>query len=298
MSDVFKIRVVSPWFGELKLPQAHFSTAFSTEESDALLCDWAPADELLSCAKRKAWYCCEPYCQFRGLGRGSWPGQRKALRDAEFLSHNHEVPCFRVPHVTHFETLTVDHRGDRSDRAVAIVSNHGGNPWKAHADLRYRSQFITHDLVDLYGRSAWKKYRKGRFSLPSTPRNYKGEIPGDWPGGAKRDLMASYQVAVCLENMSEAYYFTEKFIEAVCAGCVPVYRAHPSVAAGVLKGAIWFDPADYGHEPALTINAALASNANEVRRVNEKWLAGEAVAATHHSAVFARIAAILQSPVA
>jgi len=68
----------------------------------------------------------------------------------------------------------------------------------------------------------------GWLSRPAAPANYRGEIPGDWPEEQKRELLAGYKVAVCRENSYEPYYFTEKFVEAVCAGCVPVYRAHPT----------------------------------------------------------------------
>ncbi len=114
---------------------------------------------------------------------------------------------------------------DRKQKAVAIVSNHGGSPLKAHPDIRYRNRLITSPLVDLYGRSGWQRYRSHWYSWPRAPKNYRGELPGDWPGAEKRRLMSEYKVCVCLENMNEPGYFTEKFVEAVQAGCIPVYRA-------------------------------------------------------------------------
>ena len=107
--------------------------------------------------------------------------------------------------------------------------------------------------------------------------------------------MAQYKVAVCLENMNEPHYFTEKFVEAVCAGCIPVYRADPSVAVGVLKGARWVDPASYGNDPERTLRAALQADATQFREANRRWLCSALLAETHHGAVFRRLAELLVS---
>ena len=133
----------------------------------------------------------------------------------------------------------------------------------------------------------------GWLSRPAAPANYRGEIPGDWPEEQKRELLAGYKVAVCLENSYEPYYFTEKFVEAVCAGCVPVYRAHPTVAEGILRGAVWVDPSNFGHDRTATLEAALAQNAKAIREHNEQWLCSPAVAETHLSVIFARIGRLL-----
>lgn len=296
MSGKLQVRVISPWFGELETAEAFFSVKIPSEEADALLCHWAPSEELSTFPRRKAWYCSEPWCQFRGLGGGSWPAIRKRLAPREFLSHNHPDSRWRVPCVTHFEPLAVNHFADRKERAVAVVSNHGGAPWRRHGGLGYRNRFVTHFLADLYGREGWKRYRAGWFSRAATPANYRGELPGDWPHSAKRELMAGYKVAVCLENMNEPYYFTEKFVEAVTAGCIPVYAAHPTIVQTVLRGAAWVDPADYGHDPDKTIKAALALDATVIRQQNQRWLSGPAIRDTHHSAIFARIGRLLNEP--
>ena len=293
MSLRCRIRLVSRWEAAYHFGAAEIATGLACDEADALLCDWAPADELFSFPRRKAWYCCEPWCQFRGLGGGTWPAIRGRLQPHEFLWHGHPDPRFRVPHVTHFEPLTMHEAGDRLPRAIAIVSNHGGHPLRRHPHVTYRNRFITHPVVDLHGRSGWQRYQPHWWSKRRAPSNYRGEIPGDWPAGEKRTLMARYKVAVCLENMNEPHYFTEKFVEAVCAGCVPVYRAHPTVAASVLRGAAWIDPADHGDDPERTLAAALAADADAFRARNAQWLRSPALAATHHEAVFRRLAAIL-----
>ena len=292
-SSKIQIRVVSPWFGELETSDAFFSVNLPVEKADALLCDWAPSDELFTFPRRKAWYCCEPECQFRGLGGGTWQGIRDRLAPNEFLCHNHPDPRYRVPHVTHFEPLEMKPNGERLNGAIAIVSNHGGSPLKRHRDITCRNDFITDSQVDLFGRSGWTRYRRRWFSLPGPPANYRGELPGDWPATGKRELMGRYKVAVCLENMNEPFYFTEKFVEAVCAGCIPVYRANPTVVEGVLKGALWIDPDEHGHDPGRTVSAALGADAEQISETNRGWLQCQSLAETHHEAVFRKLAGIL-----
>ena len=107
--------------------------------------------------------------------------------------------------------------------------------------------------------------------------------------------MARYKVAVCLENMNEPYYFTEKFVEAVCSGCIPIYRADPTVSGGVLKGARWVDPADHGNDPERTLCAALQADSFAFRDANQQWLSSAVLAETHHVAVFRRLANILSA---
>jgi hypothetical protein len=292
-SGKLRVRFLSPWQTSVETEQAIFSTDFSTEEADALLCYWSPSSELFTFPRRKVWYCCEPQCQFRGLGGGTWPKIKARLAPDEFLWHGHPDKRYRVPHVTHFEPLVMNINQDRSDKAIAIVSNYGGAPWKRHPDLSYRNRVITNPSVDLYGRDGWQRYRSRWYSRAKTPVNYKGEIPGDWPAGEKRQLMSKYKVAICLENMNEPYYFSEKFVEAVMAGCIPVYRAHPTIRNSVLRGAAWCDPTDVGSDPHEVIIEALARDLASVQQTNLAWSINQNVASTHASAVFARIGEIL-----
>jgi hypothetical protein len=294
VTNKFKVRVVSPWFGDFETNESIFSSAFKSDEADALLCEWAPSDELFTFPRRKGWYCCEPICQFRELGGGNWPRFRDQLDAHEFLNHNHPNPTYRVPHVTHFQRLEVNSNLERIDRAIAIVSNHGGSPWRSHPHIRYRNCFITHPKVDLFGRSGWNHYRSKWYSKRCAPGNYRGEIPGDWPADGKRDLMARYKVAICLENMNEPYYFTEKFVEAVCAGCIPVYRAHPTIRDAILKGARWIDPTEYHDDPDLTLSAALKADADIFSESNREWLQNGNLASTSHTSVYARLETILR----
>jgi hypothetical protein len=296
MSTKLQIRVISTTFGGFETADAVFSTHIAADLADGLLCDWAPSEELFTFKRRKAWYNCEPEANFSRLDCGLWVGVRSRLAPHEFLHHRHPDLRLRVPHITHFGKIEVNRASDRLQRAVAIVSNSGGPPWRRHRDNAYRNKFVTCPDVDLFGRMHWKRYRARWFSMPRPPRNYKGCLPGDWPDETKRKLMARYIVAVCLENFSEPLYFSEKFVEAVCAGCIPVYRAHPSIAQTVLNGARWVDPQNYGNDPHHTIRAALALDREDVCRQNTLWLAtSEGLHASSLEEVFRRIAGILST---
>jgi len=275
--------------------EAIFSSELPTAEADALLCEWAPASELFSFPRRKAWYCCEPWPLVGAFHGGTWNQIRAQLAPGEFLCHDHDDPRYRVPHTTHHEPLFVDHSADRQTKAIAVVSNHGGNPWRRHPGIQYRNRFVTNDWVDLYGGEGWKTFRSRWFSSPKPPANYKGPIEGKSPSEDKRKLLGNYLVNVCLENLCTPYYFTEKFVDAVRAGCVPVYRAHPTNVE-ILAGCLWIDPANHDHDPARTIQAALKADGNAVRSTNEIWMReSTALAASSHFAVYKRIGQILST---
>ena len=289
-----QIRLISPWQTYTETETAVFSTEIPTEKADALLCEWAPSPELFTFPRRKAWYCCEPQCQFRGIEGGTWPKIKARLAPKEFLWHGHPDERYRVPHITHFEPLVMNTNQDRLDKAIAIVSNHGGSLWKRHPDIAYRNRLITDPRVDLYGRSSWIRYRAHWYSRALAPANYRGEIPGDWPAGGKRALMSKYKVAICLENMNEPHYFTEKFVEAVVAGCVPVYRADDTICDSILKHAFWIDSRDYTLEPGRTVQVGLAESLGDVHAQNQRWLTENAcLKTTHASVVFERLGKIL-----
>jgi hypothetical protein len=294
MDQRLQVRLKSPWTTRMETETAVFSVDIPAEKADALLSEWAPDPELFTFPRRKAWYCCEPQCQFRGLGGGTWPKIKAELGPDEFLWHGHPDERYRVPHITHFEPLVMNTNQDRMDKAIAIVSNHGGLPWRRHPDIAYRNRLITHPDVDLYGRRGWTRYRQRWYSWPKAPANYKGEIPGDWPAAGKRELMSGYKVAICLENMCEPHYFTEKLVEAVVAGCLPIYRANQDLKPTVLCGARWIDPQNYTGPPDTAISDALRSEAEAVIAQNLQWLQeNKHLALTHSQRVFERIGHIL-----
>jgi hypothetical protein len=75
-----------------------------------------------------------------------------------------------------------------------------------------------------------------------------------------------------MENSTEPFYFTEKFVQAVIAGCVPIYHASTTIRETVLRGATWVDPADFMFNGNRTVAAALSKDQKEVAAANQEWL--------------------------
>lgn len=290
-----KVRLLSPWRQtELTVADFRFSVSFSPEEADALLCEWAPQPEILNFGGPKAWYCCEAVSN--GIFRSpDWRRFLQQLDNSEFLYHSHPDPRYRVPHITHiYDDIVTRCSDQRLSQGIAIVSNSGGSPWRRQEEMSLRLKFVTHRSVDLYGQyEAWANFRARPLSRSQLPLNYRGEVEGAWTSRAKIDLMSRYKVAICLENTSEAYYFTEKFVDAVQAGCIPVYHAHETVRDGILKEAIWVDPVSFNYNVDKTMDYALSQDIIQFWSINSKWLNGESLRRTSLSAVFERIGRIL-----
>ena len=98
---------------------------------------------------------------------------------------------------------------------------------------------------------------------------------------------------MCLENCTEAYYFTEKFVYAVRAGCIPVYHAHATVKTSFLSGARWVDPADFAFSPRRTIDFALNQDQMEFRSINDAWLESGILADTDELKVVPKLHEII-----
>jgi len=159
-----------------------------------------------------------------------------------------------------------------------------------------RVHFCTQPNVDLYGRhSGWVRCRKRFWSPPALPANYVNELTGDWSQGAKGEMLSRYKVAVCLENSYEPNYFTEKFVDAVKAGCIPVYHAHETVRHTFLRDAKWVDPEQFEFDPEATIHYALEQSAGPYWEANGKWIESEQFATTSAEQVLGRIGTILVS---
>ena len=107
------------------------------------------------------------------------------------------------------------------------------------------------------------------------------------------EFLSGYKVAVCLENCTEACYFTEKFVYAVRAGCIPVYHAHATVKASFLFGARWIDPVDFAFSPRRTIDFALNQDQMEFRSINDAWLESGILADTDELKVMPKLHEII-----
>jgi hypothetical protein len=300
MSAEIRVRFESRYGAkEFRVPGAILSTAIALHDADALLCDWAPTRSLVRFDGPRAWYCGEPVANPRicaGRWQRAWKWAFRTLEPHQMLHFSNPDPRYAVPAVTHWSEVIPMLEGERLNRAVSVVSNAGGyRPWP---EAVLRNRFVTAGGVDLFGRrSGWRGVgRHGWLPIDrSLPPSYAGEIPGHWYTTEKTALMARYSVAVCLENSYLPHYFTEKFVDAARAGCIPVYRAHPSVREGILQGARWVDPAEFDLDPGKTLAYALAQDRDEYAHANARWLQGPTVSATHGMAVYARVAAILRS---
>jgi hypothetical protein len=262
------------------------------DEADALIVYWEPTPLLAAFDKPKIFYCCEPSYYFQGFRKHGLRKILSHLNSDEFAYHNHPNPLLRVPHQTHeTQEYIANYNDNRKSQAVAVVSNIR-NPLLRHADMRYRIRFITHQLVDLYGqKKTWLNFRNTIFSSKAPPPNYQGELKSRFAG--KIELISTYKVSLCLENSYEENYFTEKFVDAVRAGCIPIYRAHPSVKEGILNGAFWVDPADFGDDPEATIKYALSLDGKEIYHNNIEWFNSEEVQRTYLFSVYERMSEIL-----
>jgi hypothetical protein len=291
-----KVKLISPWHSEpLTFGDVCFDPNVPLEQADAALWQDFPDETILTYQGPKAWLSGEP--QWHSQYRSKLVRTAKAvLREGEWLHYAHPNPEFRVPHMTNCGSTRFYDMLVRLNEAVAVVSNTGGRIWFLRPGLRFRNHFVTHPLVRLHGRlSSWSQFRKwGPLSSPSLPANYVGELNWDhaWMSEDQVTFLSKYKVAVCLENSIEPYYFTEKFLNAARAGCVPIYRAHQTVRDGILKGAFWIDPADHGLDATRTIKAALAAPLEEVHAKNRAWMASPAVEATHFNGVWKQLAGI------
>jgi hypothetical protein len=295
----FLVHVTTPWppfnykFGPIQL-----ASDSRIGLSDALLCVWRPMPLLQGFSGPKCLYNCEPVTNGAMGARdmAPWIDLLDTLGPDGWLYHAHPEAALRVPHVTHRRAIQVLKSDNRQRRVVAVISNCGGKPRQRWDALVERNTFGTANYVDLYGNPRnWRVYQATQWSFPRRPKSYCGPIQGGWGDDAKVRLMAKYHAALCLENTQEPYYFTEKFLDAVAAGCVPIYRAHPSVRETYLQGARWIDPADHGDDVEATIEAALSTDRHTCAEQNARWLKSPAVVATSEKAVFLRVATILHT---
>ena len=292
----FRIKLITDWMPASEDEEFSFRSDLAINEADALYCDYTPTEEFLAFPGKKAWTLGE------ATSHGRFRLKRfkrflRILKSSQVLSHCHPDPRYRVPIITHWgETQRMNVNPDRLDKAVAIVSNTGGSKWWLKAGCRRRNAFITHYRVDLFGRrEGWSSYRRWPWSTPALPANWRGEVPGSFGGEEWLDALSRYKAMVCFENTQEAYYFTEKFLGAVHAGCIPIYQAHPTVRETFLSGARWVDPQQFSFDVDRTLEYALRQPLAEYQDVNARWLRSEAVRSTHLSAVMRRIGRILRT---
>jgi len=277
-----------------------YSPRVPLAKADALLVLYDPSDELLRFSGPKLWFTIEPSWHHHFH---SHPVGKRLVREldaSERAFYGHPDATYRVPHPTHSGTLSRPRAPSVRRAAVATVNNFGGRLWFLKSHFRTRNRMILDRRVELFGKpDAWANFRHfPKLWIQKPPDNYAGkaspgaEIDGD---DKKIRFLSGYKVAVCLENCTEAYYFTEKFINAVRAGCIPVYHAHATVKNRFLSGARWIDPAEFGFSSRRTIEFALDQDQSEFRSVNDAWLESGILADTDDLKVFPKLHEIVSA---
>jgi len=277
-----------------------YSPRVPLAKADALLVLYDPSDELLTFSGPKLWFTIEPSWHHHFH---SHPVGKRLVREldaSERAFYGHPDATHRVPHPTHSGTLSRPRAPSVRRAAVATVNNFGGRLWFLKSHFWTRNRMILDRRVELFGKpDAWANFRHfPKLWIQKPPDNYAGkaspgaEIDGD---DKKIRFLSGYKVAVCLENCTEAYYFTEKFINAVRAGCIPVYHAHATVKNRFLSGARWIDPAEFGFSSRRTIEFALDQDQSEFRSVNDAWLESGILADTDDLKVFPKLHEIVSA---
>lgn len=272
-----------------------FSSAFNLDKADALLSFCGLVPEILEFNGPKAWYTDEPITMNHFRTRLARKALR-ILRTDEFFHHTNSDPVYRVLSPTHCGELTLHRPDNRLPRAVAAVNNFGGRIWWLRSGASLRNRLILQPQVDLFGaEESWSQFRRWPWSPAKPPANYKGSAKTVWWDDSQVRFLAGYKVVVCLENTFESpHYFSEKFPNAVRAGCIPVYHATPEARAERLAGAKWVDPADFDFDPKATVDHALRQDIVEFQEINDQWLKSPHLAATHRRMIWERVATLMR----
>lgn len=298
-----KFRIVSQQYrtsewNDFQIDDVLYSPRVNLKEADGLVALYDPTEELLEFSGPKVWFTIEPKWHHHFHSHPIGKKLMRKLDESEHVFYGNPNPAYRVPHPTFRGPMTFPRQPVVREAAVACVSNYGGRLWFLKKHIWSRNRMILDPLVELYGNlDSWKRFRDfPRVWRRGLPLNHQGRSsPGN---GYYSDeyllFLSEFKVAVCLENCLEERYFTEKYVNAARAGCIPVYHAHPSVREMFLKGAKWVDPADFGFSPSKTIRYALEQDQAEFRRINDAWLLSGAVADTDDRDCIKKIHQILR----
>jgi hypothetical protein len=298
----FKCRVVSEQFkaqtwDDFQLGEVSYSSHLPLAAADGLVALYDPTEELLAFKGPKLWFTTEPSWHHHFH---SHPIGRRLVREldlSERAFYGHPWASNRIAHPTFRGPLTTPRIGGCRDAAVACVNNFGGRLWFLKRQFNLRNRFVLSPLVELFGSSlSWSRFRHfPAFWLVGHPKNFQGRAsPGEgYYDNEHIEFISRYKVAICLENCAEPHYFTEKFVNAARAGCIPVYHAHPTVKERFLAGAKWVDPADFSFSAKRTIQYALNQDQAEFRSINDAWLLSSILEDTDDRKVFSKLHAII-----
>lgn len=259
------------WLREVEIGEDILTTEERDGKFDAMVCWWEFTEEFLAFRGPKLFYCCEPSFYFRGWRRSKRElrSRLSALRSDEFAWHGHSDPRMRVPHETSSFSDPSKPLASNDIKSCVTVLNNLGNPFSRNRGRQKRAEMVVASGCDIFGpKEAWNRFRLHFYSKKGPPQTYRGPCPA----GEKLAYISRYHSCICFENSCEPEYFTEKFPDAVRAGCVPIYHAHPAVREKFLDGAVWVDPADYGFDGRAAMEAALKMDRAKVAEQNHKWL--------------------------
>ena len=298
----YRCRVVSQQFkadswDDFRLGAILYSPRVPLAEADALLVLYDPSDELLRFTGPKLWFTVEPSWHHHFHSHPVGKRLVHELDAAERAFYGHPDTKYRVPHPTYRGTLSRPRIDSVRRAAVATVNNFGGRLWFLKSHIWTRNRMILDRRVELFGApQAWAQFRHfPKLWIRRPPDNYmrRASAGADVYDDDRIRFLSAYKVAVCLENCTEAHYFTEKFVCAVRAGCVPVYHAHATVKTTFLAGARWIDPADFAFSPSRTIDFALNQDQMEFRAINDAWLESGILADTDERKVLPKLHEII-----
>ena len=268
-------------------------------KADALLVLYDPSDELLRFDGPKLWFTIEPSWHHHFH---SHPVGKRLVREldaSERAFYAHPDATHRVPHPTFSGSLSRPRETSVRHAAVATVNNFGGRLWFLKSHFRSRNRMILDRRVELFGEpDAWANFRHfPKLWIQRAPDNHAGRASPSVDIYSEENIrfLSGYKVAVCLENCTEPYYFTEKFVNAVRAGCIPVYHAHAIVKNSFLSAARWIDPAEFGFSSRRTIEFALDQDQTKFRSINDAWLESGILADTDDLKVFAKLHEIVSA---
>src|SRR5262245_42173761 len=296
----YRCRIVSQQFmgdswNDFQIGGILYSRRVTLEDADALLVLYDPSDELLKFNGPKLWFTIEPswHSHFHSHPVGKRLVQK--LDATERACYDHPDARYRVPHSTHRGSLSRPRVASVRRAVVAAVNNFGGRLWFLKSHFRTRNRMILDRRVELFGLpEAWAQFRYfPKLWIRRPPDNYMGRTSPGFDDDENIRFLSAYKVAVCLENCTEAFYFTEKFVNAVRAGCVPVYHAHATLKHSVLSGAKWVDPAEFAFSSRRTIDFALSQDQMAFRSVNDAWLESGILADTDELKVVSKLHEII-----
>ncbi len=299
----FQCRIVSDQFqaynwSDFTIDNVQYSGKLPLDQADALLALYDPSEELLTFRGPKLWYTMEPSWHHHYHSHPIGKQLVRMLSENERAYYSHRMEAFRIPHPTFRSPLSSPRKAEMRFAAVSCVSNFGGRTWFLKPRFRFRNRFILDPRVELFGKKeGWSKFRNFPcFWRKGAPKNYRGPVDHgkDHFDDAFIQFLSGYKVAICLENALEDFYFTEKFVNAVRAGCIPVYRAHDSVRRRFLEGAVWVDPFDFGNCPRRTLTYALSQDVQTFRATNDRWLNSGTLNETDDKLVMKRLHKIIR----